>query len=488
MPISYEEYLNELKKRTRAEGVVFTFGRMNPPTVGHGKLIKKVMDVAKNREHRIYISQTQDLKKNPLRYESKIKFLRKMFPKANIIKDTSIKTPFDVFAQLENEKFEKVTMVVGDDRLTEFRKAFKRIDVSYKFNAVSSGKRDPDTQGVGGMSASKMRKFARDNNFKQFNLGLGETLSKTNAELLFKAVRKGMKLKMNETTHYIENDLRVDDIVEYLIDGSIGVVTSRTPTKIICEVLIPGYAYDKLEIIKEDYRQFSIAKIIYEAEENPDMEKNKLELDRLKQKQKNVKDRQASNLQKRKEVDSEKNKLELDRVKQKQKEQQKAEKDAKAKNLQKKKEGDREKQHRAMEKQKERQAAQVASGKDRPKINSNESTLNPAKTLAEYTNMSINITKKFISKLSVDEAYKLFIALNNRDFEGIKSVFESSESQLEVGTEKYLKHALDNVPGQGKVEIVKHQKSAAKKKQKHKNNTEGVIDSVKFIKRHKERY
>ena len=141
-----------------------------------------------------------------------------------------------------------------------------------------------------------------------------------------------------------------------------------------------------------------------------------------------------------------------------------------------------------MEKQKERQTAQATSGKDRPKIDSNESTLNPAKTLAEYTNMSINITKKFISKLSVDEAYKLFIALNNRDFEGIKSVFESSESQLEVGTEKYLKHALDNVPGQGKVEIVKHQKSAAKKKQKHKNNTEGVIDSVKFIKRHKERY
>ena len=449
MPISYEEYLNELKKRARTEGVVFTFGRMNPPTVGHGKLIKKVMDVAKNREHRIYISQTQDLKRNPLKYESKIKFLRKMFPTANIIKDTSIKTPFDVFAQLDNEKFEKVTMVVGDDRLTEFRKAIKRIDVSYKFNAVSSGKRDPDAQGVGGMSASKMRKFARDNNFKQFNLGLGETLSKRNAELLFKAVRKGMKLKMNETTHYIENDLRVDDIVEYLMDGSIGVVTSRTPTKIICEVLVPGYTYNKLEIIKEDYSQFSIAKVIYEQDPadsaspaaDAEKEKHKLELDRLKQKQKDaetaLKDKQARELQKKKEIDTE---------------------------------DDREKERR----------------KDR--IKANESTSNPAKTLAEYTNMSINFTKKFISKLSVDEAYKLFIALNNRDFEGIKSVFESSESQLEVGTEKYLKHALDNVPGQAKVEIEKHQKSTAKKKKKHKNNTEGIIDSVKFIKRHREKY
>jgi len=473
MPISYEEYLEEKKKKSQAAGIVITFGRMNPPTIGHGKLIDKVIEVAKGVEHRIYISQTQDEKKNPLKYANKIKFLKRMFPKANIIKDASIKTPFDVFEKLDDEGFEKVTMVVGSDRLSEFQKGIKRMDVSYTFKAVSAGKRDPDAEGVEGMSASKMRAAARNNDLKKFKLGLGKTLNRNDAELLFKAVRKGMKLKMNETTRYKENDLKIDDIVEYSLDGSIGVVTSRTPTKIVCEVMISGHAYNKSEIIKEDYRQFSIAKIIYEAEENPDIEKNKLELDRLKQKQKNVKDKQARNLQKRKEVDSEKNKLELNRLKQKQKEQQKTEKDAKAKNLQKKKEGDREKQHRAMEKQKERQASQIASGKDRPKIDSNESTLNPAKILSTYTSMSISSAKKFINKLSVDESYKLFIALNNKDFDGIKSILESSESQLEVGTDKYLKYMLANVPGQSK-------------DKKKKKST--IANSVEFIKRHREKY
>jgi hypothetical protein len=379
MPIRYEDYLAEAKKKAEEAGVVITFGRMNPPTLGHGALVKKVIDVAKGAEHRIYVSQSQDEKKNPLKYQTKIKFLRKMFPKANIIKDTSIKTPFDVFGKLDKEGYKKVTMVVGDDRLAEFRKGIKRIDVGYKFKAVSAGKRDPDSEGVAGMSASKMRAFARENKFKKFFAGLGGTLSNADAQSLFDSVRKGMKLKLNEVSYVNENDYEVGDIVEYSIDGSFATVLKITPTQLVCEVVASGDAYEKSQIVTGNYNNFSSAYI---------MESDTTE--------------------------------------------------------------------------------------DLLTLHNN----NPAKALAHITEMSISSAKKLIKSLSVDEAFNLFKALSVEDYDSISSILESSEAQLEVGSDKLVKNRLALVPGQ-KIEIASFQQGEKAISKKTKTTTENFLEKYK---------
>ena len=114
---SFKNYLVEETKV-----VYFTFGRMNPPTVGHEKLLTKLASSAKAMPYRVYLSQSQDSKKNPLQYKEKVKFARKMFPKhaRQIMFDAKIKTVFEVMGKLYNEGFKRAIMVVGSDRVREF--------------------------------------------------------------------------------------------------------------------------------------------------------------------------------------------------------------------------------------------------------------------------------------------------------------------------------------------------------------------------------
>ena len=117
--ITFRNFLNEAKDKT----AIFAFGRMNPPTTGHTKLIKKVMSVAKKEKGipMIYPSKTEDNKSNPLAYKTKVEVLKDVF--GNIINtDTSIKTPFDVLEYLNKKKFSKVVFVVGSDRVVEFKR------------------------------------------------------------------------------------------------------------------------------------------------------------------------------------------------------------------------------------------------------------------------------------------------------------------------------------------------------------------------------
>jgi hypothetical protein len=182
--------------------LVFTFGRFNPPTIGHGKLLDKVASLSKNDTFRIFVSQTQDSKKNPLSYEEKVKFLRKMFPKyaRGIILDKSIRNALEVAASAHSEGFTRLVMVVGSDRISEFQKILSRYEGIkgahgfYKFadgiSVISAGDRDPDAEGVEGMSASKMRNAAASGDLKLFSKGLpsgfGDSIG------LFNAVRSGM--------------------------------------------------------------------------------------------------------------------------------------------------------------------------------------------------------------------------------------------------------------------------------------------------------
>ena len=187
------------------KGVVFTFGRFNPPTVGHGKLITKVAAAAIGNQYRIYASQSNDSKKNPLKYKEKIRVMRKMFPKhgRNIIEDKNAKTALHIASILHDQGFTKMTMVVGSDRIKEFQKLLKNYngvkgrhgfyDFKDGIEVISAGERDPDAEGVEGMSASKMRAAAIDGDFKSFSQGLpkeyGEDMT------LFNLIRKRMGLK-----------------------------------------------------------------------------------------------------------------------------------------------------------------------------------------------------------------------------------------------------------------------------------------------------
>ena len=197
---SFSTYLTEAAKE-----VVFTFGRFNPPTNGHEKLLSKVASIASGNNYRIYASQSQDPKKNPLDFKSKIKIMRKMFPKhgRNIMADTGIRNVLDILVKIYDQGFTKVTMVVGSDRVDEFSALtnnYNGVEARhgmYNFeggvNIVSAGERDPDSDSVSGMSASKMRAAAAANDFTAFSQGLPSNFK--DGKEVFYTLRKAMGIK-----------------------------------------------------------------------------------------------------------------------------------------------------------------------------------------------------------------------------------------------------------------------------------------------------
>ena len=179
--------------------IAFTFGRFNPPTIGHEKLINAVKAAA--GKYRIYISKSHDIKKNPLDYNTKMQYLNAMFPTANISND-KMRTILEIVVSLYNEGWENITLVVGDDRIADFDRMLNtyngvegKAHGYYNFdsiNVVSAGQRDPDADGAEGMSASKMRAAAIANNYDNFKQGLPDTFE--HGEQLFKDVQQGMNI------------------------------------------------------------------------------------------------------------------------------------------------------------------------------------------------------------------------------------------------------------------------------------------------------
>jgi hypothetical protein len=167
--------------------VVFTFGRMNPPTIGHQKLVDKVNAVAKQQraDARIYLSHTQNKKKDPLDYASKIKYATKAF--GSVVTKTTAKTIIQVLTELQSAGYTDVTLVVGSDRIPEFKKLLTKYNgKDYQFNSInfiSAGQRDPDAEGVSGMSASKMRALAMEGDLATFKSGLPKALQSSAKEV-----------------------------------------------------------------------------------------------------------------------------------------------------------------------------------------------------------------------------------------------------------------------------------------------------------------
>ena len=180
--------------------ISITFGRFNPPTTGHEALINKVAESAKNGEYRIYPSRTQDDKKNPLDPATKVKFMHKAYPNHTnaIIANDEMKTIFDVLTSLDTEGYSEVNLVVGGDRVSEFNSLAQKYNgEAYTFENIkvtSAGDRDPDAEGLEGMSASKLRKAAVEDDFSAFDKGLPKELSKKDREALYLTLRQSMNV------------------------------------------------------------------------------------------------------------------------------------------------------------------------------------------------------------------------------------------------------------------------------------------------------
>ena len=185
----------------RRKSIAFTFGRFNPPTSGHEKLIKKVASVRADT-FKIFLSRSNDPKKNPLSPRTKLTHMKMMFPRySRNIEINNTNMILDIASKLHKQGYTEIFMVVGSDRVREFETILNKYnDVRsrhgyYNFdniNVLSAGERDPDAEGVSGMSASKMRDAASKDDLSTFKKGL--PTGYRNADDLFKDVRKGMRL------------------------------------------------------------------------------------------------------------------------------------------------------------------------------------------------------------------------------------------------------------------------------------------------------
>ena len=241
------------------ETLTIAFGRFNPPTVGHGKLLSAAKKAAAGEDLKIYPSRSQDAKKNPLDPDMKISFMKKMFPDFSevIINDDEMKSIFNVLVTADEAGYKNVNIIVGSDRQAEFENlATKYNGELYNFDnirVISAGVRDADAEGVEGMSASKMRKAVMDDDYDSFRRGTPKELDDGDTTALFDAVRAGMKVKKKkkEVTElwqiapkcdprglrdqYVGGFIyRMGDLVEHLNTGLIGKIIRRGTNHLIC--------------------------------------------------------------------------------------------------------------------------------------------------------------------------------------------------------------------------------------------------------------
>jgi len=216
MKKTFGKFLTEAKDK----GAVFTFGRFNPPTTGHGKLVDKLKKEAKGYEVLLFSSHSNDKLKNPLSHKDKIKYLRKFF--GRIVVDADARTVFDIANELQTNGYNKVRMVVGSDRVKEFEillnkyNGVKARHGYYKFESievVSAGERDPDADDVSGMSASKMRAYAEQGDYENFKLGVPSRNNK-DKEQLYKDIRKGMGIAEGTLPTYMYEDLITEGVYD----------------------------------------------------------------------------------------------------------------------------------------------------------------------------------------------------------------------------------------------------------------------------------
>ena len=213
---TFNNFLSEAKEKS----CTFTFGRFNPPTTGHEKLVKKLTSIGKGTDVLLFSSHSNDKKKNPLTHKDKVKYLKKFF--GRIVVDANVRTVFEIANFLHEKKYVNVNMVVGSDRVKEFEMLLTKYNGVkarhgfYNFkniNIVSAGERDPDADDVSGMSASKMRQYAEDGDFDNFKEGV-PSKGKNLAKKLYDDIRKGMGINEANLPEYMIEDLITEGVYD----------------------------------------------------------------------------------------------------------------------------------------------------------------------------------------------------------------------------------------------------------------------------------
>lgn len=214
--------------------IVFTFGRMNPPTVGHQKLVDVVLAQAKkeNADSAVYLSHTQNNKKDPLSYSDKVKYAQKAF--GRIVKRSKSKTIIQIAQELEKGGYTDIILVVGSDRVLEFDTLLQKYNGrDYNFDSIevrTAGQRDPDATGVEGMSASKLRALALDGDLKTFTTGLPKRIQR-DAKAIF--------------------DIINDTIVEGVVDEAVLTLQQRKKRALMMKKLAPKMARARARNMKK---------------------------------------------------------------------------------------------------------------------------------------------------------------------------------------------------------------------------------------------
>ena len=240
--------------------LTLAFGRFNPPHAGHQQLMDIAAASAEQEESDYIIvpSRSQDAKKNPLDPDTKVSVMRAMFPQHSerIVNDGANRTIFDVLKKAHNDGYANVRIVAGQDRVKEFDKLSQNYNGQlYQFDnmeVISSGDRDPDSDGVEGLSSSRMRLAAAEGDFKTFRAGLPEGIPRKSAMELFDTVRQSMNVKEmkefwniweiapkydleNLRESYIAKQIfNIGDKVENLNTGMIGRIIRRGANHLIC--------------------------------------------------------------------------------------------------------------------------------------------------------------------------------------------------------------------------------------------------------------
>ena len=242
----------EIRKREGDPAdITIAFGRFNPPTVGHEKLLNRVKSVAGKGEYAIYPSRSNDPKKNPLDPDEKISYMQQMFPKHSerIVNDPESKTIFDVLKKSNAAGARSINIVVGADRLKEFENLANKYNGELydydRIRVISAGERDAESEGVEGMSASKLRKAVSSDDFESFSKGLPKGFGDENMKKLYSSLKKSMGVSemwmiapkfdwKNLRENYVnENIFNVGDIVENDNTGLVGKILRRGANYII---------------------------------------------------------------------------------------------------------------------------------------------------------------------------------------------------------------------------------------------------------------
>ena len=231
------------------------FGRFNPPTTGHEKLLNTVASSSDDGDYVIIPSRSQDKKKNPLDPDMKVSVMKQMFPQHSekIVNDPSNKTIFDILKRAHNDGYAGVRIVGGADRQKEFDKLVNNYNGKmYQFDNIevrSAGDRDPDSESIEGMSASKQRKAAAENDFDNFLKGVPTAMNKKAARELFDNVRKSMNIKegwnlweiapkfdwKNLRENYLNKKVfNIGETVQNINTGLIGRIIRRGTSYLIC--------------------------------------------------------------------------------------------------------------------------------------------------------------------------------------------------------------------------------------------------------------